>query len=311
VAQARPVLISGATGLIGGRLARALAAQGVPVRALTRSPAAARARLPAGAEAVGWDGIRPPAGAAAGAAAVVHLAGEPVFAGRLSARRRERIRESRVASTRALAAVLRELAPAERPGLFVCASAVGYYGSRGEETLDESAPPGRGFLAEVCREWEAAAGEASGVRRVVLRIGIALAREGGALPRLLLPFRLGLGGRLGDGRQWLPWVHADDVVGLVLHALATPALEGALNATAPEPVRNAELARALGRALGRPALLPVPALALRAALGELAEELLASRRVVPLRALAAGYRFSFPDLPSALAAELGDAPAPR
>jgi hypothetical protein len=311
VAQARPVLLSGATGLIGARLARALVQQGVPVRALTRDPAAARARLPAGAVPVGWDGIHAPAEAAAGAAAVVHLAGEPVFAGRLSTRRRERIRESRVASTRSLALALRELEPASRPELFLCASAVGYYGSRGEEILDESAAPGRGFLAEVCAQWEAAAREASGMRQVALRIGIVLAREGGALPRLLLPFRLGLGGRLGSGRQWFPWIHADDVVGLILHALRDSSLEGAVNATAPEPVRNAELTRALGRALGRPTLLPVPAVALRAALGELAEELLASRRVVPRRALAAGFRFSYADLASALAAELGAAQARR
>jgi len=308
VAEPRPILLSGATGLVGGRLVRALAKAGLPVRALTRDPAAARAQLPAGAEPVGWDGIRAPAEAVAGAAAVVHLAGEPVFAGRLTPRRRARIRESRVFSTRSLAAALGELPPGQRPELFLCASAVGYYGSRGEELLDESAAPGQGFLAEVCQEWEGAARAAAGVRRVLLRIGIVLAREGGALPRLALPFRLGLGGRLGSGRQWLPWIHVDDLVRLILHGLRDASLEGAVNATAPEPVRNAALASALGRVLHRPALLPVPALALRAALGELAQELLASRRVVPRRALEAGFQFSHVEVESALAAELGGGP---
>jgi uncharacterized protein len=298
------VVVSGATGLVGRRLVAALAERGVAVRALTRHPG--EGRLP-GAESVGWDGVHPGAEALAGCDAVVHLAGEPVFGGRPTPERRRRIRASRIDSSRALAAAIAALPGAMRPRALVCASAVGYYGSRGEERLDEAAAPGDGFLARVCVDWEAAAREAEplGVRVVCLRIGIVLAREGGALPRMALPFRVGLGGRLGDGRQWVPWVHVDDLVGLAVAALADEAWSGPVNATAPEPVRNAELASALGRALHRPALLPVPALAIRLALGELAGELLDSRRVLPRAALARGFAFRYERIGDALAAELG------
>ena len=189
---------------------------------------------------------------------------------------RRRIRSSRIDSTRSLVASLDALPHSERPATLVCASAVGIYGSRGDEQLDESSPPGRGFLADVCRDWEAAAfaAEERGLRVVTLRIGIVLSRRGGALPMMALPFRLGLGGRIGDGRQWVPWVHLDDLVSLIRETLNDTEWRGPVNATAPNPVRNALLTRSLARALHRPALLPVPAFALRTALGELSDELL-------------------------------------
>ena len=300
-----PVLVTGATGLVGRRLARSLATDRVPVRAVTRSPASAR--FGAGIEAVAWDGVRVPAAQLAGCAAVVHLAGEPVFTGLLTPARRERIRASRVASTRALVAALAELPPGERPAAFVCASAVGYYGSRGEEELVESAPPGRGFLADVCVAWEEAAraAEQHGVRTVSLRIGVVLAREGGALVPMRQAFRFGLGGRFGDGRQWFPWIQADDLVAMIRAAIDDPRWRGAVNAVGPTPVRNADLVRALAAAVHRPALLPVPAFALRTILGELSDELLGSRRVVPAQATALGFRFHAPTLERALEAELG------
>jgi len=294
------VLVTGATGLVGGRLLPALLDGGLEVAAVSRRPAAA---LDPRAELVTWDGWALPAGALAGARAVVHLAGEPIFGGLPSGARRRRIRESRVASTRRLVEAIAALAPAQRPAVLVCASAVGIYGSRGDEVLDEAAPPGQGFLAEVCRAWEEEAARAP-VRSVSLRIGIVLAREGGALPRMALPFRLGLGGSLGDGRQWFPWIHVADLVALVATALRDESLQGPLNAVAPAPVRNAELTRALARRLRRPALLRVPAFALRLALGDLAQELLGSRRVLPRKAEAAGFRFAYPELEGALAAEL-------
>ncbi len=306
MAERGALLLSGATGLVGRRLLPHLLRDGYAVRCLSRDPARAGRGLPAGARAIGWDGLQVPADAVRGCVAAVHLAGEPVFGGLPSAARRARIRESRVASTTSLAAALGALPPSERPRVLLCASAVGYYGSRGEEVLDEGSSPGDGFLAAVCRAWEDAArgAERHGVRAVRLRIGIVLAREGGALPPLALPFRLGLGGPLGDGRQWVPWIHADDLIALLRLCLEDPRAEGAVNAVSPAPVRNGELAAALGRVLRRPVLLRVPAFAIRAALGELAGELLGSRRVIPRRAQALGMRFRFHDLEAALAAEL-------
>ncbi len=303
--MAAEILISGATGLIGARLLPALGRDGVAVRGLTRSPQAAP-ELAAPHRWLGWDGRSVPPDAVAGAAGVVHLAGEPVFAGRLTQARRARVLGSRVDSTRSLVAAIGALPAPQRPRVLVSASAVGYFGSRGDDLLDEDASPGDGFLADVCRSWEAEALAIArhGVRCVVLRIGIVLAREGGALPQMALLFRLGLGGRLGDGRQWVPWIHVDDVVSLIRAALFDDAYTGPVNAVAPEPVRNAELTRALARLLHRPALFPVPAFALRAALGEISGELLGSRRCLPRRALARGFAFAHPEIASALAAEL-------
>jgi uncharacterized protein (TIGR01777 family) len=302
-----PVLITGASGLVGGALARRLADEKRRLRLVSRAPA----RLPAseGVEAVGWDGLELAASALAGAAAVVHLAGEPIFGGVPTRARRERIWTSRVDSTRRLVQRIGELPPAERPRVLVCASAVGYYGDRGEAELREEAAPGDGFLADLCVAWEAEAqrAQAHGLRVARLRFAVVLSRAGGALRPLSLAFRAGLGGRLGSGRQWFPWIHLDDAVGLLRLALDEARADGALNAAAPGVVRNADLTREVARALRRPALLPVPAFAVRLALRDLASELLGSRRVVPARAAALDYRFAHPDLASALTAELRQA----
>jgi hypothetical protein len=294
-------VVTGASGLIGSELCRRIEE---PV-ALGRDPARLQQRH-AGAEVHGWDpAAGPPAAAALGGAEVVfHLAGEPIAAGRWTAARKERLRTSRLLGTRQLVAGLAEL-PA-RPRLLVTASAVGYYGDRGDEALDEQAPAGSGFLAELCADWEreAMAAEELGIRVVRLRIGIVLAAQGGALARMLPLFRLGAGGRLGSGQQWMSWVHVDDVVGLMLHAAADDGLRGAVNAVAPHPVRNADFTRALGRALGRPTLLAVPAAALRIALGEMSQILTASQRVVPAVARRTGYAFRHPGLEGALDAAL-------
>lgn len=298
------ILITGATGLVGKRLVRALVADRCAVRAATRTPA--NARLPAGVEAVAWDGVMIPSARIAGCDALVHLAGEAVFGGLLTKSRRDRIYASRIDSTRALVESIGRLPATERPKVFVCASAVGYYGDRGDEQLPESAAPGSGFLADLCVAWEgeARAAAALGVRSVSLRIGIVLAREGGALATLARLFRLGLGGRVGSGAQWVPWIHVDDLVAMILAALRDERWSGAVNAVAPNPVTNADLTRELARAVRRPALLPAPAFAVRAALGDIATEILGSRRVIPARAAELGFRFRIESLERALEAEL-------
>jgi hypothetical protein len=283
-----------------------LRGDGVPVRLVSRSADRRREPRP-GVSWHDWDGCRPDASTLAGARGVVHLAGEPLFGGLPTAARRQRIRDSRVDSTTEIADTLAALPAERRPRVFVCASAVGYYGDRGEELLDEGAAPGDGFLADLCREWEEAAARAAeaGVRVVSLRIGIVLAAEGGALAGLAPLFKLGLGGPVASGRQWMPWIHVDDLVALIRHALDEPSLAGPVNAVAPGIVRNEAFTRALARQVSRPAFLRVPAFALRAALGELAGELVGSRRVVARRALDSGFHFRHERLESALAAELG------
>jgi uncharacterized protein (TIGR01777 family) len=307
-----PILITGATGLVGRRLLAAHLRAGNPVRVLTRNPAHARFRGPSTLpgtpvyEPMAWDGLHFPRAALGGAAAVVHLAGQPVFSGRLTPARRARISDSRIRSTQDLAQSLGQLTPEERPQVLVCASAVGYYGSRGEDLLDEAKGPGEGFLSQLCVGWEEAAAAAArhAVRVVQLRIGMVLAREGGALPRMVLPFRMGLGGRLGSGKQWVPWIHVDDLVALIQRTLADASFAGPVNAVAPTPVRNAELTRQIAARLHRPGVMRVPGFVVRALLGELAGELLGSRRVVPQRARERGFRFAHEELASALAAEL-------
>jgi uncharacterized protein (TIGR01777 family) len=233
--------------------------------------------------------------------AVVHLAGENPASERWSEAKKARIRDSRVQGTSLLVTSLGRL---ERPPrLLVCASAIGYYGDRGDEILTEESPPGRGFLAGVCVEWEAAAARAAaaGLRVVSLRFGIVLTPAGDALQRMLGPFRMGMGGPIGSGRQYVSWIALDDALGAIHHALVTGALQGPVNAVSPEPASHLEFARALGRALGRPALVPVPTFAVRFMFGEMADEmLLASARVEPARLLATGYRFRFPRLEIAL-----------
>ncbi len=297
------VFVTGATGLIGTALVHALLRRGDFVTALSRSPDAPR-RLPPGVRHLQGEPAAPGRWEEelARTDACVHLAGEPIAAGRWTAERRRRIRESRVEGTRRVAEGIR----GGGPSVLVSGSAVGLYGDRGDEELDDSAPAGKGFLAETCREWEAAAEPARARARVVaLRSGIVLARGGGALPRLALPFKLFVGGPIGRGDFWQPWIHLADEIGLILFALDTAAVQGPLNAAAPAPVRNRDLARALGKVLHRPALLPVPPLAVRLALGEVASAVLASQRVVPRKALELGYRFRFAEVEPALRELLG------
>jgi len=297
------VLVTGASGLVGSRLVPELLRRFGSVHTLSRSP-----RRDTGPVVHHpWDGIDPGVEPLRASKAVVHLSGEPIFGGLPTRARRRRIRSSRVDSTRKIVERIGQLEPEARPATLVCASAVGYYGDRGEVELDEEAGLGEGFLAEVCRDWEAAAAAAEdhGLRVVRVRIGVVLSGAGGALPLIRLPFSLGLGGRLGDGRQFFPWLHLDDLVAIFLWALGEASVSGSVNAVAPETVRNETLTRELGRVLGRPTRLPVPGFVLRAVLGELAGELLGSRRVVPRRLQAAGFRFRFPTLAAALEAELG------
>ena len=294
------VAVSGASGLLGSALLPALRAAGWIPRPLVRRAAAA--------DEVQWD---PAVGtldlkALEGVTAAVHLAGESIAAGRWTAEAKRRIRESRIQGTRLLAESLARLRV--RPRVLVTASAVGIYGDRGDTPLDETSDLGTDFLARVGQEWEAAAQPAvdAGIRVVPLRFGIVLAREGGALPRMLTPFRMGVGGPLGSGRQWMSWIAIDDAVAAVLEALRNEAARGPINAVAPEPVRNAEFAARLGEALGRPAIIPAPAFALRALFGEMADgALLASQRVLPVRLTALGFRFKYPALPETLEAILG------
>ncbi len=304
------VTVTGASGLIGPSLLAALHARGAQVTVLTRDPDRARAVL-GDVEAVRWDplGEAAPAAALAGRDAVIHMAGEPV-AQRWSAKAKHAIRESRVSGTRNLVAGLAQLGESDdadaRPRTLVSSSATGYYGAHGEEPLDEDAPPGSDFLARVCTEWEAAAAAAGelGVRVVQARTGVVLDRSGGALAKMLPPFRLGVGGPVAGGRQFISWIHPDDLVGIMLAAVTDERWRGAVNATAPAPVLNSLFAKVLGRVLGRPALLPVPGLALRVLYGEMAEIVTTGARVMPAKALVLGYEFAQPQLEPALRAAL-------
>jgi hypothetical protein len=295
------ILISGAGGTVGRALEPALTAAGHAVTRLVR----ARPRDP---REFRWDpaaGTLDPA-ALASCDAVVHLAGASIAGGRWTRSRKAGIMESRRAGTRLLAtAIGRAAAP---PRVFLCGSAVGYYGDRGDELLTEESPPGGGFLAEVVRVWEgeAHAAATAGVRVVLLRLGIVLAAHAGALPRMALPFRLGLGGRLGSGRQWMSWIALPDVLGAIGHLIAHADLTGPVNLVSPGPVTNREFGRALGRVLGRPALVSAPGWALTGLLGEMGRELLLyGQRVSPARLLASGFTFGHPELEAALRHTLG------
>lgn len=276
------VAITGASGFIGRQVSHSLRERGHTTRGISLR-------------------TRPRPEDLAGCDAVVHLAGEPV-AQRWTPAAKKRIFESRVEGTRGLVTALRELGPARAPNVLVSASAVGYYGSCGDAILTEQSPAGVDTLAQVCVAWEREAMEAEnlGVRVVRLRIGMVLGRGGGALERLLLPFRLGLGGRVGPGTQWVSWIHADDLSDLVHFVLRESTLRGVLNAVSPHPVTNAEFTRALGHAVHRPAWIPVPAFAVKLLLGEMAEVLLASQRVIPEATARAGFEFQHPDLSAAL-----------
>jgi hypothetical protein len=296
-----PVLITGATGFIGRRLCSRLLEQGREVRVLSRHPDRAEKRLPGIARAYPWQPLEgpPPHEALEGVETVIHLAGEAV-AGRWTATKKRLIRETRVQGTRHLVEALPTLS--DSPSVLISASAVGYYGEGGEKELTEESPPGDDFLAQTCQQWEAEAARATeyGVRVVQVRIGLVLHPEGGVLARMLPPFRMGLGGPIGDGQFWMPWIHREDLVSLFLFAEGTAALEGPVNGVAPHPVRNEEFAAMLGRVLGRPAFLPTPLFLLRLSFGEFARYLATSQRVYPQKALDAGFEFRFPTLEEAL-----------
>jgi uncharacterized protein (TIGR01777 family) len=297
------VAVTGATGMIGSTLVRALVARGDDVTALSRN--AARAREALGVAAETWAGPkteRPPLDALRGRDAVVNLLGEEI-AQRWSDDAKREIRDSRVLSTRNLVAALGELPAEERPRVLVSGSGAGWYGHRGDERLDEStAAPGDDFLAQVSAEWEAEARRAGelGVRVVVNRTGVVLSESGGALEKMLPFFKAGIGGPVAGGRQYVPWVHVDDVVGATIFALENEEASGPLNLTAPEPVTNRELSKTLGRVLRRPAFAPVPALAVKALYGEMAEIVTTGQRAVPARLTELGYTFRQPQLEAAL-----------
>ncbi|HEV2350721.1 MAG TPA: TIGR01777 family oxidoreductase [Terriglobia bacterium] len=299
-------LVTGATGFIGKRLLRSLERPVV----LTRKPDAAK-KILGDVQPICWEPESgpPPPHAFEGVDTVFHLAGEPVAEGRWTREKKDRIRDSRVLGTHNLVTALDSLK--NRPRVLVAASAVGYYGSRGDEILDETSKPGEDYLAEVCQAWEEEALAASplGLRVITARIGIALGKGGGALKKMLTPFKLGLGGRLGTGRHWMPWVHLDDLIGLLLHATVHDEISGAMNAVSPAPVPNNEFTRTLAAVLHRPALFPAPEFALRLALGEVTAVLLSSQRVMPRVAEKTGYQFRYPTIEGAIRAALSEAPA--
>jgi uncharacterized protein (TIGR01777 family) len=289
------ILISGASGLIGSALVPALESHGYEVIRLVRGETKK-------SNEVRWHPMHPiPPELVSGYDAIIHLSGESV-AGRWTAAKKSRIRDSRVISTRNLSEAMARSANA--PKTFLCASATGYYGNRGDEVLTEESPSGTGFLAEVCREWELATEPAAraGIRAVNLRTGLVLSKKGGPLKPMLLPFRLGVGGRIGSGRQWWSWIHIEDFVAAVYHILRNNSAGGPVNMVSPNPVTNAEFTKMLAHALKRPAILPVPVFVARLALGELANEaLLVSARVEPKKLIGTAFTFKFPELESALA----------
>jgi uncharacterized protein (TIGR01777 family) len=291
---ANKVLISGASGLIGSALLAALQSSGYEVTRMVRSEASGKGDI-------AWDPSRPLAPkSVSGFDAVIHLAGESIV-GRWTDAKKQRVRESRAQGTRNLAEAL--AAAPQAPRVFISASAIGYYGDRGEETLREESSSGSGFLPEVCREWEAAAQPAieAGIRTAHTRFGVVLSESGGALQKMLPPFRMGIGGNIGGGGQWSSWIDIDDVVGAIQHVIKTDALRGPVNVVGPNPVRNAEFTKTLASVLSRPAILPMPAFAARLLFGQMADELLlASQRVEPAKLLASEYVFQKPELRSAL-----------
>ncbi len=285
------VLLTGGTGFVGGAICQALRSAGHGVTVVSRHPG------PGSFATIGWDGV---AAAMRECDAVVNLAGEPIAARRWSPTQKALIHDSRLEATRLVVEAV--AAAPTRPRVLVSASAVGYYGPHDDAPLDETAPPGRDFLATVCHAWESEAMRATalGLRVVTLRLGIVLGAGGGALARMIPPFKAFVGGPLGPGRQWMSWIHRDDVTGLVVDTLADETYAGPVNATAPQPVTNAAFTAALGAALMRPTLMRVPAVVLRLALGEVSTMLLTGQRVLPAVAQAHGYRFRYPEVGAAL-----------
>jgi len=288
------ILVSGVSGLIGAALFPSLIARGYDVTRLVRGPAAEEGQI-------AWDPAKPISPEmVSGFDAVIHLAGESIV-GRWTKTKKIQIRDSRVAGTTTLAEAL--AGAIHKPQVFVCSSAIGYYGDRGNELLNERSKPGTGFLADVCRQWEAATQAAAnaGIRTVQMRTGVVLSPKGGALGAMLTPFKMGVGGRIGDGQQWMSWIDVQDMVGAIHHMLNSDLLQGPVNMVAPKPVKNAEFVKTLGSALSRPAILPMPAFAVKLAFGEMGETvLLASQRVEPTQLVMSGYPFRFTDLRASL-----------
>ena len=288
------VLLTGASGLIGSALLPALQSSGYDVSRLVRGSASGKGNI-------AWDPSRPlPPQSVSGFDAVVHLAGESIV-GRWTDAKKRRVRESRVQGTRNLAEAI--AAAPQAPRVFLSASAIGYYGDRGEETLREESAPGSGFLPGVCRDWEAATKPATkvGIRTAQMRFGVVLSASGGALKKMLPPFRMGVGGNIGSGRQWMSWVDIDDLVGAIQHAMKNDTLHGPVNVVGPKPVRNSEFTKTLASVLSRPAIFPMPAFAARLVFGQMADELLlSSQRVEPAKLMATAYVFQKPELKAAL-----------
>jgi uncharacterized protein (TIGR01777 family) len=288
------ILVSGVSGPIGAALLPSLKTRGYEVTRLVRGPAT-------GENQISWDPGKPiPPDAVSGFDAVVHLAGESIV-GRWTDEKKLKIRNSRVAGTAALAEALAQARA--KPQAFVCSSAIGYYGDRGDEVLNEQSSPGSGFLPDVCREWEAATQAAAdaGIRTVQMRTGVVLSPKGGALGKMLTPFKMGVGGRIGNGRQWMSWIDVQDLVGAIHHILKSDLLQGPVNMVAPKPVTNAEFTRTLASALSRPALFPMPAFVVKLVFGEMGETvLLGSQRVEPAQLVMSGYPFRFSDLRASL-----------
>ena len=293
------VLVSGVSGPIGAALLPYLQSQGAQIVRLVRGPAKAP-------DQISWDPLKPVVPeAVSGFDTVIHLAGESVMA-RWTESRKKSMRDSRVLATQHLAASLAQAQ--SRPRVFICASAVGFYGNRGDEVLTEESGGGRGYAADLARDWEGASKVAAdaGIRTVNLRIGLVLSARGGALGKMVTPFKLGLGGKVGSGRQWTPWIHVDDIVGAIHHALRTESMSGPVNLAAPNPARNEEFTRVLASVLRRPAVFSVPAFAVRLAFGQMGDELLlGSKRVQPAKLLSSGYAFRFAQLKTALEDLLG------
>ncbi len=297
------VTVTGATGRIGSHLVAALKARGDEVTVLSRDAERASEKL--GVEALAWDpeNETAPMASLVGRDAVVHLAGEDI-AQRWSKDAKKRILDSREGGTRSLVHAIFDAKP--RPPVLVCASALGFYGARGDEPVDETSPPGRDWLADVVVRWEAQADTAKlGTRVVKVRTGIVLDAEGGALAKMLPPFKAGIGGPVGGGKQYMPWIHLDDLVGIYLAAIDSPSFAGPINASSPNPATNREFSHALGRALHRPAVAPIPGITLKAMYGEMAQIVLKGANMVPGRAAELGYEFAHPDLDEALRDTLG------
>jgi len=296
------ILVSGASGLIGSAVVQSLEAGGVGIARLLRPDSESTLFR---AEIIRWDPAQPLSpDEVSGFDAVIHLAGENI-AGRWTTEKKARIRDSRVLGTRNLAQGLAQTK--QKPRVFVCGSAIGYYGDRGDEILKETSAAGTGFLPDVCREWEAATQAASdaGIRTVQLRTGVVLSAKGGALAKMLLPFKLGLGGRVGSGRQWMSWIDIEDMVGAIHHILKTDSLTGPVNLVDPKPVTNAEFTKTLASVLRRPAIFPMPEFAVKLAFGEMGETvLLGSQRVEPAKLVESGYPFRYGELRKSIEANL-------